>query len=255
MSHFYKLPTSKDERPELIKGVKTEAQARKHDDRPVASVTTKLGILANPFLSDWKLGNAIKIARQCSTLDVEQIKELLWGQREMPDGRMVSSSEFGTEGHAQIERALIAARDKRPYEIGHGWETYVSNVLTWLDVQGFFPIEMEFPVWCRTRKLVGTIDAIGGSKDDTLILWDYKFRDCKGKPGRAYPKDGQQLAIESAMLRDLWNLKHMPRAFSLIIDCETASVNAVEWKEERFDRALREAEAINACYNVLNMYE
>ena len=103
MSRFYRI---KNNKATFVKSVTTPVQARKAEGHVVASVTTKLKILPNPFMENWRLNQMYDLCQQYPNKSFEELKPKLWGERKLPTGEVVTSSEFGLEFHKQIEFVL-----------------------------------------------------------------------------------------------------------------------------------------------------
>jgi hypothetical protein len=108
MAHFYDCKDRK--KPQLITEVTTPAQARKHGKKTYPSITTIIGqTIKDPFLDGiHKPRSMVKYARMEEHWNKEwkEIEQLCYGLVESPDGRTISSAEFGTSVHEAIEKKL-----------------------------------------------------------------------------------------------------------------------------------------------------
>ena len=92
--------------PVLLKNITTPAKAHKADAVP--SVTTILSGMPNDYLdNNWKPKMLVKLARKYNELDVDNIKELMWGIKLcLKSGDMISSETFGTRANSRMEQLV-----------------------------------------------------------------------------------------------------------------------------------------------------
>ncbi len=228
MAHFYDCTKEAS----FVEDVTTPAQARKHNTKTYPSVTTILGIIKDDFLdSIYKPRMMVDLARKHPNLMWRDIETLVYGTREHPTtGNTIGSSEFGTAVHKCIEEMVgeliyDIQPDRNPYD------EWAEPFLEWIEESGTKPLCCEYIVSSHTIKTAGSIDFMGYDEDDKLFLADYKCRtNTKGK-AKTYPKDCEQLAIESYMVMKEAGLDYLPRCITVCIDCDTKKHYHKEWSE------------------------
>lgn len=229
MAHFYNCENVAA--PSFEAEVTTPPQARKAGARVYPSVTTVLGVVKDDFIdSIWKPSKMVELARQNDCLDWRDVELLTYGTREHPiSGNVISSSEFGTTVHHCIEQWVNHlwlgedAPERTP------WDAWAIPFISWIETNDVKPIACERLVACNRIKIAGSVDFIGHDTEGKLFLADYKCRtNTKGK-AKTYPKDCEQLAIESFMLMKEHKLDYLPACRSVIIDCDTKEHHHREW--------------------------
>lgn len=238
MAHFYKK-TSEGVR--LLKTVDTPAKARKSPGA-LASVTTILSYMPNQFMKTWREGKIAELAREHWDVDVSKLGDLAWGQCTMPDGSTVSSSEFGTAVHAQLEAATQALMDGADYR-NEEWMGYYRPFLRWLAKEDITPTHAELMLACEERRIAGTLDGIG-TKAGRVILWDFKCRSGDNVATKTRPKDTMQLAIEAQMIKEQYTLAYIPRIYTIVIDAETGECHPKLWTEKAQAKAYEKFEIL-----------
>jgi len=169
----------------------TLREARKQDLLP--SVTTVLGVLAQPGLEAWKQEQAVLAALTLPRVDGEGLDE--FAKRVIADSREYSKNAAakGDELHAVMEAHLKGA----PWAIEAELRPVAQLLVEWLDEH----IEaVEFTEACAVSSLGfgGRIDAyvqIAGH----MYLLDGKSQFVRGKSPRVYSKWGYQLGAYSLM--------------------------------------------------------
>ena len=225
--HFYLCEPNTE--PQFLPDVTTVAKAR---GKPYVfpSVTTVLSAYVDPFMLDWQKKEMHKINPETTTF--EDAKEGLYGYRECPEtGEMIPSATFGTNAHKRMEL----------WAEGHALGGSDYDHL-FLDVVGQFtmmraiPIEAEIIMSSQEDECAGTVDLIA-EVDGKFELFDYKFRDCKGK-SKTYDKDLEQLAIESVWVKEHYNLDYLPRINTVCVCSNTGKAWIKKWKEERQSKGI-----------------
>jgi hypothetical protein len=237
MAHFYDCTTTND--PKFEKNVTTPAQARKNNTKTYPSVTTVLGIIKDDFLdSIYKPRMMVDLARKHPHLVWQDIETLVYGTREHPvTGDTIGSSEFGTAVHKCIEdkvEALMQGTEAEP----NPYDSWAEPFVEWIHESGTKPMCCEHIISSSTIKTAGSIDFMGYDDEDKLFLADYKCRtNCKGK-AKTYPKDCEQLAIESFMVMKEYKLDYLPRCITVCVDCETTKHYHKEWTPEEMKKGI-----------------
>ena len=248
MAHFYNCEDVAS--PSFEAEVTTPPQARKAGARVYPSVTTVLGIVKDDFIdSIWKPSKMVELARQNECLDWRDVEQLTYGTREHPmSGEVISSSEFGTTVHHCIEQWVnhLWLGEDAPEETP--WDMWAMPFISWIETNDVKPIACERLVACNRIKIAGSVDFIGHDADGKLFLADYKCRtNTKGK-AKTYPKDCEQLAIESFMLMKEHKLDYLPACRSVIIDCDTKEHHHREWKPEEMKWGIDNAKLCAKIY-------
>lgn len=242
MSHYYEIIGDGLQDVSFVDDIETPAQARKARASGrciVASVTTKLGYAGNKQLSKWRDAKLVELAREHADADLEQLNEMLWGRRELPDSSAtVSSSEFGTLGHEALENCLMG------HPIDEQWYPWVDLFMAWKKEVGLHAQDVEMRVASKKYNTAGTIDGIGRIKDK-VVLWDYKFRACgfdklTSKNAKAYPKDAAQLAVEADIVREAYGLQYMPRIYTIVMNADQPDIYPKLWTTNAQEKALQD---------------
>jgi hypothetical protein len=239
--HYYSK--TKDGRITLSKSVTSPATARKSKTKVYASVTTKLAYMPSPFMDGWKDREIVRLARENPDLSLEELQDLRWGTRTMPDGSTVSSSEFGTLVHEQLENATLSLIDGADYH-NLEWLCYYRPFLSWLSAEQITPTHAEFKVCSDRYNTAGTLDGVG-IKDGKVILWDFKCRAGENLKTKAYLKDCCQLAVEADIVRSDWGLDYMPRIHTIIVDADSGAVHDKAWTVAAAEKALAKFDCLS----------
>lgn len=248
MAHFYDCTHE----PRFEKNVTTPAQARKNNYKTYPSVTTVLGIIKDDFLdSIYKPRMMVELARKHPNLVWQDIETLVYGTREHPvTGDTIGSSEFGTAVHKCIEDMV----NDKWLNLGSGYdepsrasfvrqpnpyEPWAEPFIEWIYESGTKPMCCEHIIGSHTIKTAGSIDFMGYDEDDKLFLADYKCRtNCKGK-AKTYPKDCEQLAIESYMVMKEYKLDYLPKCITVCVDCDTTKHYHRQWTPQEMDIGIK----------------
>jgi hypothetical protein len=253
MAHFYNCNDVSD--PEFENEIRTPAQAKKKR-KVYPSVTTVLGIVKDPFLdSIYKPRMITSLARDFPDLDWQDIERLTYGTREHPiSGETIESSEFGTTIHKVIEDFVeyeYLGSEEAPQDTP--WNEWALPFVEWVQESEVKPVACERLVASNRIKIAGSVDFIGYDSDDKLFLADYKCRaNTRGK-AKTYPKDCQQLAIESFMIMKQHGLDYLPACRSVVIDCDTKLHHHREWSEEEMQVGIKVAKKCAELYWLLRM--
>lgn len=219
--HFYKCIPG--ERPEFLADIKTPAEARKVEFA-YPSVTTILSFFTNPFMDKWKSEKLFNI--DPTSCDFDEAMVGLYGYRTcLETGEKIKSSDFGTRAHARME---AWANDE---EIGDDpYDSIISDVIKKYNEMDIVPHVSEYIISCDSDQCAGTIDLIA-TVDGKLELFDYKFRECKGK-SKTYNKDLEQLAIESQWVQNKFNLDYLPAITTVCVDSTTGKCWFKKWSKK-----------------------
>jgi hypothetical protein len=253
VSHFYNCTDVLE--PFFEENIKTPAQARKVR-RVYPSVTTVLSIVKDPFLdSIYKPRMITALAREYPDLAWQDIERLTYGTREHPiSGDTIESSEFGTTVHKVIEDFIsydYLGAEEAPKDTP--WNEWALPFVEWVQESGVKPLACERLVASNRIKIAGSVDFIGYDSDDKLFLADYKCRtNTKGK-AKTYPKDCQQLAIESFMLMKEHSLDYLPECISVVIDCDTKKHYHKTWSDKEVTNGIKVAKKCAELYWMLRM--
>ena len=247
MSHFYSQ--QKNGKVRLLKSIDTIAKARKHGNC-VKSVTTVLSLFPRQLrgfdINNWRERRLVQLAREYPHEPEEKLLERLWGYREDLDGSTLTSSEFGTKLHAEMEEAVnqrIAGADYHsPYS--HFYEPFMR----WLDDAGVVPQLVEFSVMDNKRRVAGMIDFVG-QRGKKRVLMDFKFR--QGDPRRkSYETDLCQLAVEADIIANEWGYDiEDVECYSVIFDCVDAQMLVKKWPIHKVEWGIEAFDKLNESYN------
>jgi hypothetical protein len=241
MAHFYNC---KGDSPAFLRDVGTPTQARKHGRYAYPSVTTVLGICKDPFIDGiWKPKMITKIAREKPNLDWQDVERLTYGVREHPStGDQIESSEFGTAVHKAIEEITSVqflgddSREPTPFD------DWGYPFIDWIVENKIKPVSVEYIISNPRIKIAGSIDFLGYMDFDgknQLFLADYKCRSNTGGRAKTYPKDCQQLAIESYMIMKQHKLDYLPSCLSVTIDCDTQAHYHKWWTPKEMEKGIK----------------
>ena len=253
MAHFYNCTDVSD--PEFESEITTPAQAKKKR-KVYPSVTTVLGVVKDAFLdSIYKPRMITSLARDFPQLAWQDIERLTYGTREHPvTGDTIESSEFGTTVHKAIEKEVeygfLGSPHRPPPSV---WDKWSMPFIEWIQANRVKPIACERVIANNRIKIAGSVDFIGHDSNGQLFLADYKCRtNTKGK-AKTYPKDCQQLAIESFMIMKEHGLNYLPACRSVVIDCDTKKHHHREWSEEEMQVGIKVAKKCAELYWLLRM--
>jgi hypothetical protein len=252
MSHFY--ARNENGEIELLKDVTTPAQARKAG-KGYSSVTTKQAIMKG-FVDIWGRKEAIRHTEENPRSGdwdfdeyVEWINKKVFRQYTRADGKVFWSSDFGTEGHAELEKWNLDQSYKFPSE----WEMYCRRWPLWCADNNIKPLWAERLVICDKLKTAGSIDLVAMQMpEERYCLVDYKFRQGKEK---YYDKDRDQLAIESRMIKEELGLDYLPPICSYQIDVTDGQHYPKWWTAKAQAKGITSFESINYAYNIANGIE
>lgn len=253
MGHFYHCKDVLN--PQFLPDVTTPSQARKVF-KAYPSVTTVLGIVKDSFIdSIWKPKMITQIAREKPALAWQDVERLTYGTREHPiTGETIESSEFGTTVHKVIED-LISHKfgwvESEPEDTV--WNEWAMPFVQWVYDNDVSPIACERIIANNRVKIAGSVDFIGHDAEGYLFLADYKCRANTGGKAKTYPKDCQQLAIESYMLMKEHGLDYLPGCRSVVIDCDTQEHYHKEWSQEEMEVGIKVAKKCAELYWLLRM--
>jgi hypothetical protein len=236
MAHFYDCITD----PKFLKDITTPAQARKNNYKTYPSVTTILSLVKDDFLDGiYRPRKLVELARMYPQLHWRDVETLVYGTREHPvTGDSIGSSEFGTAVHKCIEDRVNANLGGATCE-ANPYDPWADPFLEWIDESETRPLCCEHIIGSHTIKTAGSIDFMGYDDEDKLFLADYKCRsNTKGK-AKTYPKDCEQLAIESYMVMKEYNLDYLPEAITICIDCDTKKHYHKTWTPKEMDQGIK----------------
>jgi ATP-dependent exoDNAse (exonuclease V) beta subunit len=242
--HFYKRTEGGIE---FLKNVKTPAQARKSAAYP--SVTTILKLMPSDHIDRWRLEESIRLAREFPEYKTHEILDRLWGVRECPNtGDEISSSEFGTAVHAQMEDFANLAKDSEwPTPDDDGYSHFCLDAIKQFKKRGVEPISAEEIVFDDDLRIAGTIDLLA-KIDGKVSLLDYKCRSCKGEKAKSYNKDCAQLAIEAAIVANDMDLDYFPPTYTVCICSDTGKAWLRKWTAPVVKRNLGDFLACRMLY-------
>jgi len=223
-----------------------------------ASVTTKIGVLKNSFLDQWRMKNLVLTASSTPRLPKEEdedyvnrIDAILWGQPTRWDGVKLQSSDFGLAVHSELEQW----NQNSGYEVAPEWELYTRGWKQWFADHVSRTIAAEYMAVDHDLRTVGTVDFIGMKKDETAFLADYKTRQCAPKNvGKFYFKDCMQLAIEADIIRRERGLDYMPECWSMCICADSGNLYAKKWTEKMVNRGIEHFKALSNAYDIVNQF-
>ena len=246
MAHFYDCKDRK--KPQLITEVTTPAQARKHGKKTYPSITTIIGqTIKDPFLDGiHKPRSMVKYARMEEHWNKEwkEIEQLCYGLVESPDGRTISSAEFGTSVHEAIEKKLWTLKFGGQFEESI-YDPYAEPFVDWVIQNCYYIVGVEHKIADNLIKSCGSIDVIlKDMEKNQMFICDYKCRKSK----QFYPKDLWQMAIECEMLRRNYKLDYLPLCVSVCIDINTKKHYHKHWTLEEMEEAIQIVKLISKLY-------
>ena len=235
----------------LLKTVDTLAKMRRSKGELAVSITTKLGIAPNPYLDKWRRQRVWEIAILNPKLPFKDADRQSYGMRTDLDGCRVTSSEFGTRVHAEMEQAILHLMHGADYHSEYA--SYYLPFLKWMDSHKVFPTAAEKMIFDADLMLAGTMDLIA-EMDGKVCVFDFKTRECRGSDpkSKTYPKDAMQLAIGADIIRRQIGADYNLPIYSVIIDTETGETGVKLWTEKAQLIHLKKALATNHYYNVMN---
>ena len=244
MAHFYNC---KDLIPQFEEDIKTPSQARKKSDYIYPSVTTILSIVKDDFIdSIYRPSKLVELAREFPKLHWKDIETLVYGTRTHPaTGDTIGSAEFGTAVHKTIENRIEVFRLENtnlqgtiPNEASP-YDEWADPFIEWLRENEIEVLDTEWIVSSDQIKTAGSVDFVGTDSTGKIFLADYKCRtNTKGR-AKVYPKDCEQLAIESYMIMKNSSLSYLPRCISVIIDCDTKKHYHKEWTRKEIEKGIQ----------------
>jgi hypothetical protein len=188
-----------------------------------------------------------EVASQNPYMTLGEAKDELWGKRNLPNGDLVSSAEFGTQCHQALENSLSIG------DIDQEWHNYVEPFFRHIEKEDISIIHTELSVFDDTLNTAGTIDLVVKLPNGRVAIMDFKTRDGKGKlKTKAYAKDVAQLAACSVIYARREKLGYQPKIFSVLIDAVTAELHIKEWTERAQLKGLRNFIACSNFYDAIN---
>ncbi len=219
--------------PVLLKDVNTPSKAHKADAVP--SVTTILSWMPNDYLDNvWKPKMMVELARKYKELDVDKIKELMWGIKRCPrSGEMVSSATFGTRAHARMEQLVDGYLCDGLLPMDDPYDVVCKETFEHILNESFTPLNTELTIGSARLKTAGTIDLLALDRNEKYCLIDYKFRECENGEGKYYDKDLAQLAVEAYMIAELYALDYyIPDIYTFCIDTLSGDLHVKKWSDK-----------------------
>jgi hypothetical protein len=257
MSHFYKI--KKPHRAEFLDAVTTVPQAKKymeaHGRHVVASVTTKLSIIPNPFLDTWKIKQAISEAKDHPAMESWEIEKRVWGMRIDPvSGREITSADFGTQFHCHIEKRLNGTSAKVDVE----WCKYSNATMAWFEENVSKIYETETTYGSLDLNTAGQIDCIA-KVNGVLSVIDYKTRAVnpekpKSISSKVYETDVMQLATYAGILREHWSIPvgQKINCYTIIVDANGGSTHVKKHTKESLNKQFYRAVKTLKYYDDFN---
>lgn len=129
MGHYYDRDGNPCHTQPTKKGAKnatrptTVADAKKQGLLP--SVTTIFDVISKPFLEEWKIKEALKVAYDCPPIGAEDKDQWIATVKEKASQQVGDAADLGTAVHAAIESALHGREWDRA-----SFDRYVSPVLS-----------------------------------------------------------------------------------------------------------------------------
>ena len=147
------------------------------------SVTTRLHVLDNPELRNWRLNRGLEyIYEHSHEITSENKNEVFKAAREYPEKLFREAGNRGGVIHSYIERyfsqwvatgqkpnILSLCTQDKDYAV---WSA-LRSAETWVEQVGFTPLVSELKVWSEKYQVAGTVDAIGVA-NERIILCDWK---------------------------------------------------------------------------------
>ena len=201
------------------------------------SVTTILKVIPNPFLQEWVVKKCISLGREHPEKDIDEVRDLAWGQVATPDGDIVSSSSFGTQAHYALEQLFLDSVQPEVLSTGDSWRDFVMDAYHDIIDKGIKNPEPEVLILDTGLRVAGMIDLLA-MINGKYVLMDYKFRSCDGT-GKFYDSDCYQLSIESFFVQQKYNLDYLPKICSICIDNKSGRAYFKWWSQKKLDRGIQ----------------
>lgn len=159
----------------------------------VPSVTTVLGILDKPALTDWRINQALKAADASPRDGGESLDYWMKRVKDQSYEQVTDAADLGSQIHKALENA-VQGRDWDQAFAGH-----VGPVLAWFEEKGLTITACEQRVVDLDTGFAGTTDVLFTYGAAGIGILDYKTK--KTQPGKkvdAYMEHKCQLAAYSA---------------------------------------------------------
>ncbi len=188
----------------------TLADARKLGLLP--SVTSIIGVLDKPALSNWKMDRAALAAVANPKQEAESEEYWLARVRSAAMQETAVAADMGSEIHDAIDRHLGGEEYKPELDV------YLAPVKEWLATEKIEIVEREVVVANLAEGYAGRVDAFFNDRDKKFGAIDWKTRRTKPAEKKIQPYDGQgmQLAAYLAARIGAGNL-HKVRAVNVYI--------------------------------------
>lgn len=207
-------------------GVKAVTLREAREFGLLPSVTTILGIVSKPELTNWLIGNGIMAALTLPRIEGEPLDNFVKRVIEDADKQSETARDFGTRIHDAIESFLTLSM--RP--IDEDVEPFVEPTLEWLDENLEQATSTECCVGCLVAGVAGRLDLVGSLKGIGPSVIDFKTQRVKEKPA-FYSEFPLQLAAYARLScgepRGSW-----PALVSVVIDSGKPSAPHVKvWEK------------------------
>jgi len=183
----------------------------------VPSVTTIIGMIAKPFLENWKIDQALKSAIALEKDEDESDEEFFYRCKQDSKKIGLEAAKSGTKIHAQIEKGFLGKSKNKTYKVIQDFldETFPKE--EWIAEDSF----------CAPQGYGGKIDLYSKSG----IFIDFKTKDnLKGKDSArlVYDEHGMQLSAYAQGC----NIEE-PERISIFVDrADTELVLTHVWDKE-----------------------
>lgn len=191
------------------------------------SVTTVLGVISKPELTNWLVGNGIMAALTLPRIQGEPVDDFVKRVIEDADKQSDVARDFGTRIHDAIENFLTL----QLHPIGEEVEPFVEPTLQWLDENLQKAMATESCVGCPIIGVAGRLDLFGELKNIGPAVIDFKTQRVREKPA-FYFEFPLQLAAYSRLLGPVYPT---PALVSVVIDSGKPSTPHIKvWEQTTF---------------------
>jgi hypothetical protein len=165
----------------------TIADARKLGLYP--SVTTVLGVLDKPQLTDWKLSQVSNWCHGNPPQDNEGVDSYARRATEGAFAQVTEAADLGTAIHSALEAHF------KGEQVPEGYDAYVQPVAALIAREGITFLEHEVRLVNTSDGYAGTTDAVFKASDGKLGILDFKSRKTKaGQPCTPWETEIIQIA-------------------------------------------------------------
>lgn len=204
-------------------GVKAVTLREAREFGLLPSVTTILGIIAKPELTNWLIGNGIMAALTLPRIENEPMDDFVKRVIEDADKQSETARDFGTRIHDAIESFLTLSTEQIDLDI----EPFVEPTFRWLDENLKVATDTECCVGSQVIGVAGRLDLFANLANVGPAIIDFKTQRVREKPA-FYSEFPLQLAAYARIRCG----DHWPALVSVVIDSGKPSAPHVKiWEK------------------------